>query len=120
MALSLVFILVGWGLLERLVRAAPPLWHRARARGAARRGAAPRGGLLAEPAVLLKLAGPAVAAGGLLPVAWGAFKVGALSYGGGFVIIPLVQHDAGHTYHWMTTAPFPSAVRPRLATPGPV
>jgi hypothetical protein len=45
-----------------------------------------------------------VPAGGLLSVAWVAFKVGALSYGGGFVIIPLMQHDAVHTYHWMTGA----------------
>ncbi len=116
----LVLILVGCGLLELLVRTAPPLWHRARARGAAQRGAAPRGGLLAEPAVLLKLAGPAVAAGGLLPVAWVAFKVGALSYGGGFVIIPLMQHDAVHTYHWMTSAQFLSAVALGQVTPGPV
>ncbi|HWF83167.1 MAG TPA: chromate transporter, partial [Streptosporangiaceae bacterium] len=42
------------------------------------------------------------AVGGLLAVAWVAFKVGALSYGGGFVIIPLMQHDVVHTYHWMT------------------
>ena len=27
-------------------------------------------------------------------LAWVAFKVGALSYGGGFVIVPLMQHDA--------------------------
>ena len=66
------------------------------------------------------LAGPAVAAGGLLSVAWVAFKVGALSYGGGFVIIPLMQHDAVHTYHWMTNAQFLSAVALGQVTPGPV
>ena len=37
------------------------------------------------------------ASGGLLALAWVAFKVGALSYGGGFVIIPLMQHDAVDT-----------------------
>jgi chromate transporter len=116
----LVLILVGCGLLELLVRTQPPLWHRALARDAARPGAPPRGALLAEPAVLLKLAGPAVAAGGLLSVAWVAFKVGALSYGGGFVIVPLMQHDAVHTYHWMTSAQFLSAVALGQVTPGPV
>jgi chromate transporter len=63
---------------------------------------------------------PAVAAGGLGAVAWVAFKVGALSYGGGFVIIPLMQHDAVHTYHWMTSAQFLSAVALGQITPGPV
>ncbi len=61
-----------------------------------------------------------VAAGSLLSVAWVAFKVGALSYGGGFVIIPLMQHDVVHTYHWMTGAQFLSAVALGQVTPGPV
>ena len=63
---------------------------------------------------------PVVAAGGLGAVAWVAFKAGALSYGGGFVIIPLMQHDAVHTYHWMTSAQFLSAVALGQITPGPV
>jgi chromate transporter len=67
----------------------------------------------------LALAAPA-AAGGLLAVAWVALKVGALSYGGGFVIIPLMQHDAVHTYHWMSGAQFLSAVALGQVTPGPV
>ena len=33
----------------------------------------------------------ASATGGLLALVWVALKVGALSYGGGFVIIPLMQ-----------------------------
>ena len=63
---------------------------------------------------------PAVTAGTLLSVAWVAFKVGALSFGGGFVIIPLMQRDAVHTYHWMTGAQFLSAVALGQITPGPV
>ena len=47
-------------------------------------------------------------------------KVGALSYGGGFVIIPLMQHDAVVTYHWMTGAQFLNAVALGQVTPGPV
>jgi chromate transporter len=68
----------------------------------------------------LAVAVPAVAVGGLLSVAWEGFKVGALSYGGGFVIVPLMQHDAVHTYHWMTSAQFLSAVALGQVTPGPV
>jgi chromate transporter len=61
-----------------------------------------------------------VALGGLLALSWVAFKVGALSYGGGFVIIPLMQHDVVTTYHWMSGAQFLSAVALGQITPGPV
>ena len=53
-------------------------------------------------------------------LSWTAFKVGALSYGGGFVIIPLMQADAVDTYHWMTNAEFLNAVALGQVTPGPV
>jgi chromate transporter len=61
-----------------------------------------------------------VAVGGLGALGWVAFKVGALSYGGGFVIVPLMQHDAVHTYHWMTSTQFLNAVALGQVTPGPV
>ena len=70
--------------------------------------------------VLGALAGHGVAAGGLFALAWVAFKVGALSYGGGFVIVPLMQHDAVTTYHWMTGGQFLDAVALGQITPGPV
>ncbi|PYC87999.1 chromate transporter [Streptomyces tateyamensis] len=60
------------------------------------------------------------ASGGLLAVAWVALKVGALSYGGGFVIIPLTQADAVDHYHWMTSGQFLNAVALGQITPGPV
>jgi chromate transporter len=66
------------------------------------------------------LATVGAASGGLLALAWVAFKVGALSYGGGFVIIPLMQHDAVDAYHWMTDAQFLNAVALGQVTPGPV
>jgi chromate transporter len=72
------------------------------------------------PSALLLPLAAVPATGGLLAVAWVAFKVGALSYGGGFVIIPLMQHDAVHTYHWMTAAQFLDAVALGQVTPGPV
>ena len=62
----------------------------------------------------------AAATGGLAALAWTAFKVGALSYGGGFVIIPLMQADAVDRHHWMTDGEFVSAVALGQATPGPV
>ena len=51
---------------------------------------------------------------------WVALKVGALSFGGGFVIVPLMQHDAVSSYHWMTSTRFLSAVALGQVTPGPV
>ncbi len=63
----------------------------------------------------------AAAGGGvLLSIAWVAIKVGALSYGGGFVIIPLMQADAVDHYHWMTAGQFLNAVALGQVTPGPV
>jgi chromate transporter len=60
------------------------------------------------------------AGGALLPLAWTALKVGALSYGGGFVIIPLMRADAVDARGWMTDAQFLNAVALGQVTPGPV
>jgi chromate transporter len=65
-------------------------------------------------------AGGTAGAGGLLALAWVACKVGALSYGGGFVIVPLMQHDAVVAYRWMTGSQFLGAVALGQLTPGPV
>ncbi len=59
-------------------------------------------------------------AGVLLSLAWLAVKVGALSYGGGFVIVPLMQADAVGHYHWMSGGEFLNAVALGQITPGPV
>ena len=98
----LVLVLVGCGLVEVLIR---------------------RQGRASSPparAVVGAVAGHAVAVGGFGALAWVAFKVGALSYGGGFVIVPLMQHDAVITYHWMSGAQFLNAVALGQVTPGPV
>jgi chromate transporter len=58
--------------------------------------------------------------GGMAALCWEAVKVGALSYGGGFVIVPLMQHDVVTTYHWMTGPQFLNAVALGQVTPGPV
>ncbi len=99
----LVLVLLGCGLAEVALRRA------ARGRGAL-------SGL--SPAALLLAAGAAT--GGLGALAWTAFKVGALSYGGGFVIIPLMQSDAVDRFGWMTDGEFLNAVALGQVTPGPV
>jgi chromate transporter len=54
------------------------------------------------------------------PLVWTALKVGGLSFGGGFVIIPLMRGDAVDAHHWMTGAQFAGAVAYGQLTPGPV
>lgn len=80
----------------------------------------PSGGRPPRLGLFVPVVSPLVIAGGLTALAWVAFKVGALSYGGGFVIVPLMQHDAVDTYHWMTAAQFLNAVALGQVTPGPV
>ncbi len=58
--------------------------------------------------------------GGTGALVWTALKVGALAFGGGFVIVPLMQTDAVGTYHWMTHAEFLNAVALGQVTPGPI
>jgi chromate transporter len=82
-----------------------------------------RGPLRAPPAASVApglLAPIAAVKGTVGALAWTAFKVGALAFGGGFVIIPLMQGDAVHTYHWMTSTQFLNAVALGQVTPGPV
>ena len=86
---------------------------------AIRRQSSPRSSSSAQ-AVIPVVVVHSVAVGGLGALAWVAFKVGALSYGGGFVIVPLMQHDAVVTYHWMTASQFLNAVALGQITPGPV
>ena len=97
----LVLVLVACGLFE--------LGRRAWFRGAA--------SFTLTPAALLIAA---ASTGGVGALAWTAFKVGALSFGGGFVIIPLMQQDAVEVYHWMSDAQFLNAVALGQVTPGPV
>ena len=97
---GLVLVLLACGFVELA-------WRR-------RAGAA----LHAWPAGLVLLGATGAAA--LPALAWTAFKVGALSYGGGFVIIPLMQADAVDAYGWMTRSEFADAVAFGQLTPGPV
>jgi chromate transporter len=114
----LVLVLLGCGILELALRQR----QRRQPRTTGVRA------LLMVPLPVVRAAvtgGPAKAlaavtgAAALPAVAWTAVKVGALSFGGGFVIIPLMQADAtGH--HWMTNAQFLNGVALGQITPGPV
>ena len=47
----------------------------------------------------------------------GCIQGGRRSYGGGFVIIPLMQADAIHAYHWMTNTESPQHVAHSVRSP---
>ncbi len=98
----LVLVLFGCGLFEVAAR---------------RRSERGQLGVHAWPALLAAATG---AGAGLGALVWTAVKVGALSYGGGFVIIPLMQADAVDRHGWMTDEQFLSAVALGQVTPGPV
>ena len=110
----LVLVLLACGATELAIRSA---------RGEDSGGGATGGGSVdklrgfaAVPVAMTWLVGGGV----LASVAWEALKVGGLSFGGGFVIIPLMQTDAVSHYHWMTSAEFLNAVALGQITPGPV
>ena len=96
----LVLVLLGCGAIELT-------WQRQLAGGGV--------GFHAWP-LLVAVAEP----GGTGALIWMALKVGALAFGGGFVIVPLMQSDAVGAYHWMTHAQFLNAVALGQVTPGPV
>src|SRR5579859_3050601 len=84
----LVFVLLGCGLTELVIRHQPP--PRPIRAGAVAPLVAVRAVRTAGPAAAAKAVAAAAGGSALLAVAWVAFKVGALSFGGGFVIIPLM------------------------------
>ena len=115
----LVLVLLGCGVAELVRSGAGPRTAAGQARGvAALPGLAAGAGRVTGRAARV---GAGVAAGGgvLGAVAWVAFKVGALSFGGGFVIIPLMRADAVGR-RWMTSGQFLNAVALGQITPGPV
>ena len=99
----LVIVLIAIGVIEVICQHD---WRRHPPRGAA--------------SIVLPFLIPLGGVSGLAALSWVALKVGALSYGGGFVIIPLMQHDAVTAYHWMTNTQFLNAVALGQVTPGPV
>jgi chromate transporter len=98
-----VLALLGCGLAELAVR-----------RGLPR---PPNAATHAWPAIVVLAA---QGAGELPALAWTALKVGALSYGGGFVIVPLMEADAVRVHDWMTQGEFLNVVALGQLTPGPV
>lgn len=56
----------------------------------------------------------------LLSVAVTFFKIGALAFGNGFTMIPLIQQEVVNTHHWLSLNQFMFGVALGQMTPGPV
>jgi chromate transport protein ChrA len=54
-----------------------------------------------------------------LQLFWTFFKIGALTFGGGYAMIPLVQ-DAVVTNEWLTEEAFLNFIAVAESTPGPI
>jgi chromate transporter len=63
------------------------------------------------------------AAGGpvlLWPLALLFLRIGLVTFGGGYVMIPMIQHEVVGGYHWLTNKEFADGMALGQLTPGPV
>lgn len=56
----------------------------------------------------------------MLTLAWTFFKIGLLFFGGGYVLIPLLQHLLVEQYQWLSLREFLDGVAISQLTPGPL
>jgi chromate transporter len=111
-----IYLIVGAGLLMIALDARPAI---RRPRSKAPDGSSPAHGLAALP---LAGAAPGTAGGGGALASLGLFflKTGALVFGSGLAIVPLLRDGVVAQHHWLTQGQFLDAVAIGLITPGPV
>ncbi len=56
----------------------------------------------------------------LLKLSWVFLKIGTFTFGGGIVIIPMIENEVVNNYGWLTKAEFIDAVTLGQITPGPI
>jgi chromate transporter len=56
----------------------------------------------------------------LFQLAWVFLKIGTFTFGGGIVIIPMIENEVVNNYGWLTKTEFIDAVTLGQITPGPV
>lgn len=56
----------------------------------------------------------------LLAIAWTFLKIGVVFFGGGFVVIPVMQRELVQNLHWLTQRQFVDGTAISQLTPGPI
>ncbi|UCC96072.1 MAG: chromate transporter, partial [Candidatus Omnitrophota bacterium] len=56
----------------------------------------------------------------LFKLSWVFLKIGTFTFGGGMVIIPMIENEVVNNYGWLTKTEFIDAVTLGQVTPGPV
>jgi chromate transporter len=111
-----IYLIIGAGLLMILLDARPRL------RLPRRKPPGPGGSIHGMTGLPLAAAALGAAAGGGVLVSLGLFflKTGALVFGSGLAIVPLLRDGVVAQHHWLTQGQFLDAVAMGLITPGPV
>jgi chromate transporter len=71
-------------------------------------------------AALLQMAGTTAAGFGLLPLFLFFFKVGAVLFGGGYVLLAFLRGDLVERWHWLSDKQLLDAIAVGQVTPGPL
>ena len=56
----------------------------------------------------------------LLEIFWSFMKIGAFTFGGGYAMIPLIQHEVINRRCWLTATEFSDLLTLAQAAPGPI
>ena len=56
----------------------------------------------------------------LLEIVWSFLKIGAFTFGGGYAMIPLIQHEVTNKRRWLSEGEFSDLLTLAQAAPGPI
>lgn len=56
----------------------------------------------------------------LFDIFWSFLKIGAFTFGGGYAMIPLIQHEVIHNRRWLSEREFVDLLTIAQAAPGPI
>lgn len=71
------------------------------------------------PCLLFSMS-PCLPSAGLAAIGWTFLKIGCVFFGGGFVLVPLMQRYMVNNLHWLTNREFLDGVAMSQITPGPI